>query len=273
MTASPSFKNKVVIITGASSGIGAALALCFAKEGAKLALLARRQDRLQALVNDCQALNTQAIAIGCDVTQEQDQSLAIEKIHEQLGPVDIVIANAGFGVIGNFEALNIQDYQRQFETNVYGVLRTIHATLDDLKKTKGQLVLVGSALGHITIPQYTPYSMSKHAITSLAESLYIELAPFDINVTLISPGYINTEFRNINNFGQYEENTREHAAPAALRMNAEQAAHIMLKAIRHKKRECIITLFGKTGVWLNRLFPGLLPRYFRWKFAKKIQKH
>ncbi|HRE30779.1 MAG TPA: SDR family NAD(P)-dependent oxidoreductase [Candidatus Berkiella sp.] len=268
-----SFKDKVILITGASSGIGAALACAFAKEGAKLALLARRQDRLQAIVNDCQALNAQTIAIECDVTQEQDQSLAMQKIHDTLGPVDIAIANAGFGVIGCFETLNIQDYQRQFETNIYGVLRTIHITLDDLKKTKGQLVLVGSALGHITIPQYTPYSMSKHAITTLAESLYIELAPHNISVTLISPGYINTEFRNINNLGQFEENTREHAASANLRMDAPEAAKIIVNAIRHKKRECIITLFGKTGVWLNRLFPGLLPRYFRWKFAKKMKKY
>lgn len=268
-----SFQNKVVLITGASSGIGAALALCFAKEGAKLALLARRQERLAAIVKDCQAQGAQALAIECDVTQEHDQALAIQKIHESLGFVDIVIANAGFGVIGNFETLTIQDYQRQFETNIYGVLRTIHATLDDLKKTKGQLVLVGSALGHMTIPRYTPYSMSKHAITALSESLYIELAPLNIHVTLISPGYINTEFRNINNLGQYEENTRAHAAPASLRMNADEAAAIMMKAIRHKKRECIITLFGKIGVWLNRLFPGLLPRYFRWKFANKMNKH
>jgi short-subunit dehydrogenase len=266
MSSDKHFNNKVVLITGASSGIGAELARAFSKEGAKLALLARRTDRLQTLVADCEKQGTKATAITCDVTHDSALPLAVENIHNTLGTIDIVIANAGFGVIEDFEKLTLADFERQFQTNLYGVLRTIFASLTDLKKTKGRLVLVGSALGHMVLPQYSAYCMSKHAITSLATSLYIELARYGISVTLISPGYINTEFRNINNLGQYQEGLRASTANRA-RMDADIAARIIIEAIRQRKRECIITLLGKVGVLINRLFPGFLPWYYQRKFA------
>ncbi|MGD9592816.1 MAG: SDR family NAD(P)-dependent oxidoreductase, partial [Candidatus Berkiella sp.] len=217
------FKNKVVLITGASSGLGAALAQVFAKEQAKLALLARRIDKLQALVAQCEKSNTKALAIACDVTQDQDLPNAVQKIHDAFGLIDVVIANAGFGVVDYAQNLSLADYQRQFETNVFGVLRTIYASLADLKKTKGRIVIIGSALGHVAIPQYAAYSMSKFAITALAQTLYEELAAQGISVTLISPGYVTTEFRNINNEGVFEENNRP-PAPSGLSMDVHKAA-------------------------------------------------
>lgn len=265
------FKDKVVVITGASSGIGAALARCFASEGAKLALLARRTERLQAVVSECQQKNTQAQAIHCDVTRDNDLIQAVDTVHQNFGTIDVVVANAGFGVIDNFVDLALADFQRQFETNIYGVLRTIYATLDDLKKTKGRLVIVGSVLGHISTPQYAAYSMSKHAMTALAETLYAELAPFGISVTLISPGYINTEFRNINKQGIYEENTRD-PLPNSLRLNVDKAARIILEAIRCRKRVQVITTLGKLAVFLNRLFPSLLPMIFRHKVLRDAKQ-
>lgn len=266
-----SFKDKIVFITGASSGIGEALARGFAKEGAKLGLLARRTDRLQTLVNQCAQMNVKAQAIHCDVTQDSDLTNAVKAVHENLGNIDIVIANAGFGVIDNFVDLTLADFQRQFETNIYGVLRTIYATLDDLKKSKGRLVIVGSVLGHISTPQYTAYSMSKHAITALAETLYAELALLGISVTLISPGYIDTEFRNINKQGIYEENTRD-PLPNGLRLHVDKAARIIIEAIRCRKREQLITALGKFAVFMNRLFPSFLPMIFRHKVLRDAKK-
>lgn len=266
-----SFKDKVVLITGASSGIGKALAHAFAAEGAALALLARRTERLQALVNQCEMNHSKALAIHCDVTRDSDIAQAVEVAHQNLGSINVVVANAGFGVIENFVDLTLADYQRQFETNIYGVLRTIYATLDDLKKTKGRLVIVGSVLGHISTPQYTAYSMSKHAITALAQTLYAELAPFGISVTLISPGYIDTEFRNINKNGVYQEKSRK-PLPNGVRLNVEKAAKIILEAIRYRKREQLITAFGKLAVFLDRLFPSLLPMIFRHKVLRDAKK-
>lgn len=263
-----SFKDKVILITGASSGIGAALAKGFAKEKAKLALLARRPNKLEAIASVCKMSNSQAVALICDVCKETELKIAVATVQQQLGAIDVVIANAGFGVVANVENLTLDDFQRQFETNVYGVLRTLYATLDDLKKTKGRLVIIGSASGHISIPKYAAYAMSKHAITALAETLYAELAPYGISVTLISPGFVKTEIRNINNLGIYQEGTRD-PLPEWLRLDADKAAEIIIKAIRLRQRERIITVSGKLGVILNRIFPGLLPRFFRWQAMRK----
>ncbi|MBS0287422.1 MAG: SDR family NAD(P)-dependent oxidoreductase [Proteobacteria bacterium] len=255
------FKDKVVLITGASSGIGEALAKVFAQKEAKLALLGRRLDRLEALAK---TLPTTAIALQCDVTKDEDLNRCLESIHQQLGPIDVVIANAGFGVIGYTENLNVEDFKRQFETNVYGVLRTFYATLSDLKQTKGRLVLIGSALGKINLPTYSAYAMSKHAVCALAETLYMELAPFDISVTHIMPGYITSEFRDINNLGQYQPGLRSKPPPG-LSMTADKAARIIFKAIRARKREKLFTLSGKFGVLIHRFFPG----FYLW-FLKRL---
>ncbi|MGE4349332.1 MAG: SDR family NAD(P)-dependent oxidoreductase [Candidatus Berkiella sp.] len=263
-----SFKDKVILITGASSGIGAALAKEFAQEEAKLALLARRLNKLETIASLCKMADSQALALVCDVSKETELEKAVATVQQQLGFIDVVIANAGFGVVAKVENLTLDDFQRQFETNVYGVLRTLYATLDDLKKTKGRLVIIGSASGHISIPKYAAYAMSKHAITALAETLYAELAPYGISVTLISPGFVKTEIRNVNNWGIYQEGTRD-PLPEWLRLDADKAAKIIIKAIRLRQRERIITVSGKLGVILNRLFPGLLPRFFRWQAMRK----
>lgn len=262
------FKDKVILITGASSGIGAALARGFAKEKTKLVLLARRIDKLEAIAASCKIANSQALALGCDVTKEEDLKNAVATTQVQFGAIDVVIANAGFGVVAKVENLSVADFRRQFETNVYAVLQTLYATLDDLKKTKGRFVLIGSASGHISIPKYAAYAMSKHAITALAETLYAELAPYGISVTLISPGFIKTEIRNVNNQGIYQEGTRD-PLPEWLRLDADRAAKQMIKAIQSRQRERIITASGKFGVILNRVFPGLLPRFFRWQMLRK----
>ncbi len=261
------FKNKVVLITGASSGIGEALALVFAKEQAKLALLARRVDRLESITKQCQALNAPTLAIACDVTKDEDLPLAVQKVCQEFGQIDVVVANAGFGVIGFAENLTLADYQRQFETNVYGVLRTVYATLEALKKTKGRLVIVGSALSHVAIPKYAAYAMSKFAIRALATTLYEELGHYGISVTLISPGYVTTEFRDINNQGIYQEGNRE-SIPSGLSMPKEKAAKIIFKAIKNRQREKIFTLTGRASVLINRLFPNFIPWFFRKKKVK-----
>ncbi len=265
------FKDKVVLITGASSGIGEAMARAFAAEGASLGLLARRFDRLENLVSDCQKKGGKAVAIASDVTKDEDLPKAVEEIHNKLGTIDIVIANAGFGVSGFVENLNLADFQRQFDTNVYGVLRTIYATLDDLKKSKGRLVIVGSAVGHISVPQASPYTMSKFAVRTLADSLYAELAPYGISVTLISPGFVKSEIRQVNNLGQFQGVGARDPIPEWIRLNTDKAARIILKAIRCRKRERIITFHAKLGVWVNRLFPCLLPWFFKRQAVRKFK--
>src|SRR5919109_1840625 len=154
------FAAHVVLITGASSGIGAALAREFAHQGADLVLVARRSDRLTALAKEIEGEGRRALALTADVTRDGDLERVAGQARAALGRLDVVVANAGFGVVGPVERLTLDDYRRQFETNVFGVLRTLHATVADLKAARGRLVIVGSVAGYVATPGSSPYSMS-----------------------------------------------------------------------------------------------------------------
>lgn len=265
------FENKVVFITGASSGIGAALAKEFARAGANLVILARREERLAKLSSELEQLGRKAIAIRCDVTKDGDLENATRMAVEHFGRIDVVVANAGFGVVGPVERLQIDDFRRQFETNVFGVLRTIYATLEELKKTKGVLVLLGSVSSYISGPNSAPYSMSKYAVRALAESLYCELAPYGIGVTLICPGFVKSEIRQIDNRGVLHENARD-PVPSWLVMPTDKAARDIVAAVRRRRREKVITLHGKAAVLLSRVAPSIVALAFRMGVRQGMQK-
>ncbi len=129
--------GKVAFITGASSGIGAAMAREFARRGADVVLLARRWERLEALALEVRARGRKALTIRCDVTVDGDIEAAVEETLAELGRIDWVVANAGFGVAGAVHKLSLEDFRHQFETNVFGVLRTVQATREALIATRG----------------------------------------------------------------------------------------------------------------------------------------
>jgi short-subunit dehydrogenase len=195
----------------------------------------------------------------------------VSEARSVMGRIDIVIANAGFGVKGALETLSLSDYQRLFETNVFGVIRTIYATLDDLKKSGGRLVIVGSVLGHIAMPEASPYVMSKFALRGLCESIHSELSPYGVSVTLISPGLVSSEFRRVDKRGVFNESKKESAPPFLL-MSAEKAARQIIQVVTRRKREAIITNHAKVLVFLNRFFPGLLSSFVSWVHFKEKQK-
>ena len=251
------FKDKVVMITGASSGIGAELARQFAKEGAKLVITARRLERLQDLAKELEAMGTQALPVACDVNKEEDLTEVVKQTHDAFGLIDVAIANAGFGVSNTFEKLKVSDYRRQLETNVFGALNTCYAVIDDLKQTKGRLSVVGSVASYVSMPGGTPYSMSKYAVRAFCEGLYHELKPKGIAVTLISPGFVASEIRQVNNQGEFKSEAKD-PVPSFLVMKTPKAARQMLQAIYKRKRERIITNHGKIIVWLTRFTPWLV---------------
>jgi short-subunit dehydrogenase len=251
------FDGRVVFITGASSGIGAALAREFARQGADLALVARRVDRLEQLAAELTRTGRRAVAMPCDVTRDADLDAAVARTRNVLGRIDVVVANAGFGVVGRLEALSLDDYRRQFETNVFGVLRTVYATLDELRRTRGQLVILGSVSGYVSLPGASPYSMSKFALRALAQSLRGELAPAGIAVTLISPGFVLTEIHQVDNHGVQHPDVR-HLAPTWTVMSAERAARLIVRAVAQRRRELIITWLGRLTVFIERHAPWLV---------------
>jgi NADP-dependent 3-hydroxy acid dehydrogenase YdfG len=251
------FDSRVVFITGASSGIGAALARAFAREGARVVLAARRIERLKALAAELKISGAEAIWQVADVTQREDLDRAVAATLQNFGQLDIAIANAGFGVAGPVQKLSADDYRRQFDTNVFGVLNTVWATLPALEQSRGRLVLIGSVAGHVALPRNSAYSMSKFAVRALAGALAGELRPSGVSVTLISPGFLSTEIRKVDNRGGLREQARD-PIPNWLRMDPERAASLMLTAIDHRQRELIVTGHGKLAVFLSRFAPGLV---------------
>ena len=247
----------VVLLTGASSGIGAALARQFAATGASLALLARRTERLEALAREIDPSGARVLVLACDVTRDGDDERAVAATLQRFGRIDIAIANAGFGVAGEFSELTLDDYRHQLETNVFGVLRTARACLEPLKATRGSLVVMGSVAGHICMAGASAYGMSKFAIRGWTESMHAELHRYGIAVTLISPGFVSSEIRKVDNSGRLHANAPD-PIPAWLLVPADVAARHMLRGIVRRRREVIITGHGKLAVLLKRLSPGLL---------------
>jgi short-subunit dehydrogenase len=255
------YRNKVVLITGASSGIGKALAEEALERGAKVVLCARRNNRLEAFVRLWNQSETRALAISCDVREQEQLQKAVEFTLSHFHRLDIVVANAGFGVVGDFERLNIEDYERQFETNVFGVLKTAYASLEALKASQGRFCIIGSVNSYLSFRAVSAYAMSKFAVRALADSLFHEWKAFKIGVTLVCPGYVESEIRQVDNRGVWHEKPAQ-PAPKILRMPAKTAAKKILKAISKNKKEIIITFHGKLGIFLQRYLPSLLHYFF-----------
>ena len=251
------FSGKTVFITGASSGIGAALAVEFAKEGAKLSLAARREDWLDRTLKAVEEVGGRGRVVACDVTKRETLDRAVASTLDAFGSLDVAIANAGFGVNGVFSELTIEDFRRQFETNVFGAINTIHAVLPSLRDSRGHLVLIGSVMGRVGVPVSSAYASSKFAVTGLAESLYYELAEEGIRVTLINPGIVDTNIARVDNRGVFKEG-RKDPRPAFFMVPVGKAAREIVKRISQGKAEATITRHGRIIVWLSRHFPGLV---------------
>lgn len=249
------FDGQVAFITGASSGIGAALAREIARQGADVVLVARRLDRLAALAREVEGMGRRALPIAGDVTRDGDLEAAAAKAVQALGRIDVVVANAGFGVVGPVEQLLLADFRRQFETNVFGVLRTVHATLAQLKRAQGRLVIIGSVSGWLSAPGAAPYCMSKFAVRALAQALGYELASAGVSVTHVSPGFVESEIRNVDNEGRSRAETSAGGPPAWLVMPADKAARRIARAVARRRHEVVVTGHGKLAVWLERHAP------------------
>jgi short-subunit dehydrogenase len=252
-----SYAGKVALITGASSGIGAALARELARHGADLVLAARREDRLRDLAREIETTGRRALVVSCDVTRDDELERAVAAAVEQYGRLDMAIANAGFGVVGRVEQLKLEDFRRQLETNVFGVIRTLYAALPELQKAGGQFVVLGSVAGHVPTPVTSAYSMSKFAVRGFTESIHDELASLGVSVTLVSPGFVDSEIRRVDNHGQVRE-TAPDPVPAWLRMPTDRAARVIVRAIQRRRREVVVTGHGKLLVSVYRHAPWLL---------------
>jgi NAD(P)-dependent dehydrogenase (short-subunit alcohol dehydrogenase family) len=250
------FDGKVIWITGATSGIGRACALEFAREGAKVSIAGRRLDRLNDIVAELKGQGHDALATPCDVTDEASIERAIEATVQHFGRLDVVLANAGYGVAGKIEDLGVDDWRLQFETNVFGLIGTIKHSLPELRKTGGRMALVGSVGAFVYAPGTAAYSASKAAVRAIGETLSVELAGSGVSCTTIHPGFVESELMKIDKTGAYHEDWAD-SRPAKLLWKANDAARVMVQAIHQRKREFIFTGHGRIAVMMARHFPGL----------------
>lgn len=241
------FKDHVVWITGASSGIGAALATEFVREGAIVALSARREDRLKNL---SEALGSKAHVFTLDVQDKAAVDQTAQKIAKKLGKLDTVIANAGYSAVGSVESLSEEVWRQQFDTNVFGVVWTLQAAIPYLRQTQGRIGIVSSVVGKIALGNNAAYSASKFALTAIANALYQELYSSGISVTNIAPGLVDSEIWQVNNLGQPKEKPLD-VKTFGLRWPTSKAARVMLNALYLRKREEIITGHGKLVAFLG----------------------
>jgi len=248
--------DNAVLITGASSGIGAGLAREFSRRGRRVALAARRVEQLESLAAELRAAGGQASAHRCDVTVEGDIARVVAELAAQGVTPGIVIANAGFGVVGRAQGLTIEDFQRQFDTNVFGVLRTLRETFAALRATRGRFVIMGSVSGHLSVPGGAAYAMSKFAVRALAEALHGDLRIAGVGCTLISPGFVDSDIRRVDNAGGLHADARD-PIPPWLRMKTAKAARIMARGILRGRREVVVTFHGKLIVFMSRHLPRL----------------
>ena len=251
------FDNQVVWITGGGSGIGKALALAFANEGAAVAVSGRREDRLREVLQELEGRGAKGLAVRCDVTDEASVAEAVQKVVRTFGGLDVAVANAGFAVAGRIEKLSAADWRRQLDVNVIGTAMTARYTIPHLRERKGRLALVGSIASMMSMPGVGAYSASKYAVRAIGQALAVELHGSGVSCTTIHPGYIASELAQVDNQGRFDA-SREDRRPKSLMWPSDRAARAMVDAIASRKREYTFTGHGKIGGFAGRHVPGIV---------------
>ena len=247
----------MVWITGASSGIGKALALAFAKEGAILALSARREDLLADVVQEIRKGGREAESFPCDVTKPEQVETAVREVVNRFGKLDVAVANAGFAVMGKTEELSAGEWKRQLNVNVVGLAMTARYALPYLKKTGGRIALMGSIAALVPAAQLGAYCASKAAVRAIGQTLSIELAGSGVSCTTLHPGFIESNITSINNEGKFDPNKHD-PRPKLLVWKADKAALVMIKAIFRRKRQYVFTGHGRLISYIGQHWPSLI---------------
>ncbi|PEN12584.1 short chain dehydrogenase [Longibacter salinarum] len=251
------FNGHVVWITGASSGIGRALALEFARRGADLALSARREEKLRDVAGEIEALGHDALVVPCDVTEEAQVEAAVQQIVDHFGHLDVAVANAGFGVMGTIEDVDAETWRRQLDVNVVGLTQTARYAIPELRKTSGRVVLIGSVASMVTLPNTGAYSASKAAVRSIGQALSMELKDDSVTCTTIHPGLVESDIARVDNTNVHDPD-RKDPRNQELMWPTDKAARVMADAIEKRKREYVFTGHGKIMGFLCRHFPGVM---------------
>lgn len=262
-----SFKNKVVLITGGSRGLGLVMARQLAKEGARLALCARNANELDRARQELKGKGAEVLAITCDVRKEAEVNHLVQQVESHYGRLDVLINNAGVIQAGPLENQSLDDFREAMDTHYWGPLYAILAALPGMKqRQEGRIVNIASIGGKVSMPHMLPYSGSKFALVGLSEGLRAELSQYNIPVTTINPWLMRTgSTGHAVVKGQHEKEYAWFATLDALplvSMSAEKSARKILDAIRHGDAELTLSVYGKLASLVHDLSPAFITEYF-----------
>lgn len=260
--------DHVVLVTGASAGIGEALALRLADRGCALALAARGADALEAVAEACRQRGARAIAVPTDVGDEAACRAFVAAAVEAFGRADALVNNAGVSMWARFDEMeDLEPLRRIMDVNYFGAVYATHAALPHLKASRGRIVNVASLTGKTGVPTRTGYAASKHAMAGFFDSLRIELLGTGVTVTTAFPGFVATGVRR-HAYGPSGAPLGESPVREDEVMTADECARLILDAADRRKREVVMTATGKVGQWVKLVAPGLVDRIARRKIER-----
>lgn len=245
------YSGKVVVITGASSGIGKESALEFAKLHASVVLVSRDMNKLEEVAKELSKYQTQILVCMCDVSQKDQVNQMNKKVLEKFGTIDVLVNNAGFGIYGNFNDLKVEEIESQMGTNYLGMVYCTKIFLPKMLEQKsGHIVNVASVAASFGIPGMVSYCASKFAMLGFSESLYHELKGSGVGITVVSPIMVRTNFFNHNSFNKMPRYTTA--------LSANTVAKAVVRAASSPRLEIVVPQFVRIAIWFKQTFPYLI---------------
>ncbi|MFR9524268.1 MAG: SDR family oxidoreductase [Rikenellaceae bacterium] len=261
-------KGKVVVVTGASSGIGEALACVYAAAGAKVVLAARQEEKLAAIVAQIELAGGQAIYSVCDVVAAEDCEKLIAKAVAAYGKIDVLICNAGLSMRALFDDVELDVLHRLMDVNFWGTVNCVKYALPHLQASRGSIVGVSSVAGLHGLPARTGYSASKYAMTGFLETIRIENLKKGLHVMIACPGFTAS---NVRFSALTADGTSQGETPRAEEkmMTSEQVAQIIMRATAKRKRLCLMEFDGRATHLVKKFLPKFLDKMFYNAMAKE----
>ncbi|WP_375585689.1 SDR family oxidoreductase [Cyclobacterium xiamenense] len=261
-------KNKVVVITGATSGIGAACARTFGRAGARVWITGRSQIKLDETLLMLQREGISCGGVVCDAADPEQNEQMVKEVCQKFGGVDVLINNAGISMRALFRDLNLSVFHQVMDINFWGTVYATKSCLEEIIKNKGAIVGVSSINGFRGTPARTAYTASKYAMNGFLEALRTEVMKLGVHVLVVCPGFTAS---NIRNKALTADGTPQKESPRdeEQMMTAEEVAQAMLKALQKRKRDLVLTREGKLASFLNKWIPGIMDQVVYNHMAKE----
>ena len=257
------FRNKVVLITGASSGIGRESATAFAKLGADIILVSRTKEKLEHVADELKKFNVTTLVCQCDVSKKDQVKEMSRIVLEKFNSVDILVNNAGFAIYGSVSDLSIDDIESQMETNYFGMVYCTKYFLPSmLDKKSGHIVNVASVAASFGLPGIAPYCASKFAMLGFSEGLKHELKNSGVGITVVSPIMVRTNFFEHPSFEKMPK-----FSPTSL--SSKTVARAILRAANSQRLEIIVPSLVRGAVWMKNTFPYFINPILGMAFKKQ----